>query len=91
MLDVGRRGRLFDSNLMRACDFSCGFMIDLTTHGFHADMGADAIGHSGLRGSPFGLFDPSSGLSVAAILNGLDPDDDSVERTRTEILAQLIG
>lgn len=66
-----RRVRDFDETLQKDCSFAAGFMVGLSDHGYGATVGPEAVGHSGLMGSPFGWYDPQRRLAASAILNGM--------------------
>ena len=66
-----RRALDFDETLQKDCSFAAGFMVGLSDHGYGATVGPEAIGHSGLVGSPFGWYDPQRRLAASAILNGM--------------------
>ena len=66
-----RRTRAFDETLQKDCAFAAGFMVDLSDHGYGATVGSEAVGHTGLMGSPFGWYDPQRRLAASAILNGM--------------------
>lgn len=66
-----RRAHGFDETLQKDCSFAAGFMVDLSDHGYGATIGPEAVGHSGLMGSPFGWYDPQRRLAASAILNGM--------------------
>ncbi len=66
-----RRTRAFDETLQKDCAFAAGFMIGLSDHGYGATVGPEAVGHTGLMGSPFGWYDPHRRLAASAILNGM--------------------
>ena len=70
-LNGHRRARSFDETLQKDCAFAAGFMVGLSDHGYGATIGPEAIGHSGLMGSPFGWYDPQRRLAASAILNGM--------------------
>ena len=66
-----RRARDFDETLQKDCSFAAGFMVGLSDHGYGVTVGPEAVGHSGLMGSPFGWYDPQRRLAASAILNGM--------------------
>ena len=66
-----RRARAFDETLQKDCAFAAGFMVDLSDHGYGTTVGPEAVGHTGLMGSPFGWYDPQRRLAASAILNGM--------------------
>ena len=66
-----RRARDFDETLQKDCSFAAGFMVGLSDHGYGTTIGSEAVGHSGLMGSPFGWYDPQRRLAASAILNGM--------------------
>ena len=65
-VDNHRRIRSHDETLHKQCGFAAGFMTDLADHGYGSTISPDAIGHTGLVGSPFGFYDPKRRLAVAA-------------------------
>ena len=70
-LTTHRRARAFDETLQKDCSFAAGFMVDLSDHGYGTTIGPEAVGHTGLMGSPFGWYDPQRRLAASAILNGM--------------------
>ena len=66
-----RRTSGLDETLQKVCSFAAGFMVGLTDHGYGGTISPDAVGHSGLMGSPFGWYDPQRQLAASAILNGM--------------------
>ena len=66
-----RRARAFDETLQKDCSFAAGFMVGLSDHGYGTTVGPEAVGHTGLMGSPFGWYDPQRRLAASAILNGM--------------------
>ena len=66
-----RRARAFDETLQKDCSFAIGFMVNLSDHGYGTTVGPEAVGHTGLMGSPFGWYDPQRRLAASAILNGM--------------------
>lgn len=85
-----RRGRKVDAVLRRPCDFAAGFMIDLADHGF-GELGAGSVGHSGVLGSPFGFYDPRTGVAAGCIVNGVSRTNADVDYLRRRIVSAIVA
>lgn len=81
-----RRARAHDKTLNKTCSFAAGFMTNLADHGYGETISSNAIGHTGLVGSPFGCYDPQRKLAAAAIINGMIPDLQDCDRWRTNLI-----
>ncbi len=64
------RGRASDRLLERPCDFSGGFMIGLTDHGFGHLVSPEAFGFVGGIAPAVGFCDPDARVAAAFYLNG---------------------
>ena len=85
-VDNHRRIRSHDETLHKQCGFAAGFMTDLADHGYGSTISPDAIGHTGLVGSPFGFYDPKRRLAVAAIVNGMTADFQDSDHWRPKLI-----
>ncbi len=65
-------------------------MINLSEHGYGDRISRDAIGHSGILGSPFAFFDPECGLAAAVILNGVSTSQADVDYIRPALVSTLV-
>ena len=81
-----RRVRGYDKTLHKTCSFAAGFMIELTDHGYGPAISPNAIGHTGLVGSPFGCYDPDRKLAFAAILNGMTVVPEDCDHWRSDLV-----
>ena len=83
------RGRVWDETLKKECDFAAGFMTSLRDHGYGAAVSPEAVGHTGLMGSPFGFYDPRRGLAAGAILNGMSTNSQDSDYWRSQLVDTL--
>ncbi len=81
-----RRARGHDETLHKTCSFAAGFMTELADHGYGSTISPEAIGHTGLVGSPFGCYDPDRKLAVAAILNGMTALPEDCDHWRSDLI-----
>jgi len=90
-----RRGLEHDAVLDRDCDFSAGFTVDLSHHGFGHRVSQSAFGYVGWLGASFVLADPEFDLVVARICPRIQTDFAAVSNERGQFLdnlyAELIG
>ncbi len=88
-LQFHRRARSYDKTLAKTCSFAPGFMTDLADHGYGPEISPDAIGHTGLVGSPFGCYDPHRKLAVAAVVNGMTADPRDGDGWRSNLITTI--
>ena len=88
-IDSHRRARDYDKTLNKMCSFAAGFMTELADHGYGPAVSPEAIGHTGLVGSPFGCYDPHRKLAVAAVVNGMTADPQDADRWRSDLITTI--
>lgn len=88
-LDRHGRARDYDETLNKTCSFAAGFMTNLADHGYGTAVSPEAIGHTGLVGSPFGFYDPHRKLAVAAVVNGMTADPHDADRWRSDLITTI--
>lgn len=81
--------KLYDQGLGRACRFGLGFMTDLSDHYFGRVVSPASFGHSGMAGSSFAFADPTHGLVMSVVYNGVTDSATSVRYRRPMLVDAL--